>query len=83
MIRYQPLTTVVSRLAAVHKQCRSLAKQCDRLQLKIAVAAQTTGITVDPDLHQDLQVHLCICMIHWLIDIMLFLIILLVNSIRK
>ena len=61
LIRYQPLTTVVSRLAEVHKQCRSLAKQCGRLQSKIAAAAQTTGITVDPSLHQDLQVATSLC----------------------
>lgn len=57
LIRYQPLTTVVSRLTEVHKQCRALAKQCGRQKLKIAAAAQTAGITVDDDLHEDLKVH--------------------------
>ena len=63
-IRYQPLITVVSRLTEVHKQCRALAKQCDRLKLKIAAAAQIGGVMVDDDLHKDLKVFVCMMFFH-------------------
>lgn len=63
-IKYQPLTTVVSRLAEVYKHCRALAKQFDRQKLKIAAAAQTGDITVDDDLHEDLRAFCCMILFH-------------------
>ena len=63
-IRYQPLITVVNRLTEVHKQCRALTKQCDRLKMKITAAAQIGGIMVDDDLHEDLKVFVCMMLFH-------------------
>ena len=63
-IRYQLLITVVSRLTEVHKQCRALAKQCDRLKLKIATALQIGGVMVDDDLHKDLKVFVFMMFFH-------------------
>ena len=77
-IKYQPLTTVVSRLAEVYKHCCALAKQFDRQKLKIATAAQTGDIiTVDDDLHEDLRAFCCMILFH--VKYALFQ----VNSIRK